>query len=179
MTVVLAVVGTGAAALGAATGMFVALWRLQRAGFDAMQKQFETESTQLTEQLKAVDTRLTEQLKAVDTRLTEQLKAEGARWAERFDTMGKRFETAEKHNEAAYATICQRIDKLEQRTHADADAFNGRLDALNGRLDERFDALNGRFDERFDALNGRFDQLYRHLTGPGAGTGQPGPAAEG
>ena len=80
---------------------------------------------------------------------------------ERFEMAEKanleRFEMAEKHNDAAHAAICERIDKLDQRTHADAVALNNRLDALHGR----------------------FDNLYRHLTGAPSATGAAGAAPAG
>ena len=69
----------------------------------------------------------------------------------------ERFEMAEKHNDAAHAAICERIDKLDQRTHADAVALNNRLDALHGR----------------------FDNLYRHLTGAPPDTGPTAAAPAG
>ena len=84
----------------------------------------------------------------------ERLEAMDRRWTERFEGMDRRIETAEQHNEAAHAAICQSIAKLDARTRADAAALH----------------------QRFDALNGRFDDLYRHLLGPAAQTGQPGPA---
>ena len=127
----------------------------------------------------------------------ERLEAMDRRWTER-------FESYEKQNEAAHAAICSsvaklgvRLEKLDERTRADAaamrehfderfDAMNGRIEALAGRTDERFDAMNARFDERFDTMNARFDErfdtmnarfddLYRHLAGPGEHAGQPGP----
>ena len=64
---------------------------------------------------------------------------------------------AEKHNDAAHAAICERIDKLDQRTHADAVALNNRLDALHGR----------------------FDNLYRHLAGAPPDTGPAAAASAG
>lgn len=77
---------------------------------------------------------------------------------ERFEMAEKanleRFELAETHNDAAHAAICARIDRLDQRTHADAVALNNRLDALHGR----------------------FDNLYRHLAGAPPDTGAVGAA---
>ena len=89
-----------------------------------------------------------------ETASRERLEAMDRRWTERFEGMDRRIETAEQHNEAAHAAICQSIAKLAARTRADAAALH----------------------QRFDALNGRFDDLYRHLLGPAAQTGQPGPA---
>ena len=84
----------------------------------------------------------------------ERLEAMDRRWTERFEAMDRRFETAEQHNEAAHAAICDSIAKLDARTRADAAALH----------------------QRFDALNGRFDDLYRHLLGAPAKTDLSGPA---
>ena len=77
-----------------------------------------------------------------------------ARWTERFEAMDRRFETAERQNEAAHAAICGSIARLDERTRADAAALH----------------------QRFDGLNGRFDDLYRHLLGERAKTDVPGHA---
>ena len=69
----------------------------------------------------------------------------------------ERFETAEKHNDAVHAAICERVDKLDQRTRADAVALSNRLDALHGR----------------------FDNLFRHLAGARPDTGAAGAAPAG
>ena len=123
----------------------------------------------------------------------ERFEAMDRRWTER-------FESYEKKNEAAHAAICSsvaklgvRLEKLDERTRADAaalrehfderfDAVNARFDTMNARTGERFDAvnarfdtMNARFDERFDAMNTRFDDLYRHVADPGESAGQPGP----
>ena len=136
---ILTVIGTGLAGIGTATGLFVALWRVQQTGFATLNRQMEN-----------------------------QFVAADKRWAERFEGLEKRFEMAEKHhrerfemaekhNDAAHAAICERIDKLDQRTHADAVALTNRLDALHGR----------------------FDNLYRHLAGAPPDTGPAGAAPAG
>ena len=67
---------------------------------------------------------------------------------ERFEAMDRRFDMAEKRNQAAHAAICESIAKLDERTRTDTAALH----------------------ERFDGLNGRFDDLYRHLLGAPATT---------
>ena len=134
---ILAVIGAGVAGIGTATGLFAALWRVQQTGFATLNRQMEN-----------------------------QFAAADKRWAERFEGLEKRFEMAEKHNrelfemaekhnDAAHAAICERIDKLDRRTHADAVALNNRLAALHGR----------------------FDNLYRHLPGAPPDTGPSSGAA--
>jgi hypothetical protein len=125
---IVAVIGTGLAGIGTATGLFVALWRVQQTGFDALNRQMQNQFEGLEKRLE----------------MAEKHNRE-------------RFEMAEKHNDAAHAAICERIDKLDQRTHADAVALNNRLDALHGR----------------------FDNLYRHLAGPPPDAGPAGGAPAG
>ena len=134
---ILAVIGTGVAGIGTATGLFAALWRLQQTGFATLNRQMEN-------QFAAADKRWTERFEGLEKRFE---------MAEKHNR--ERFEMAEKHNDAAHAAICERIDKLDQRTHADAVALNNRLDALHGR----------------------FDNLYRHLTGAPPDTGPSSGAA--
>ena len=142
---ILAVIGTGLAGIGTATGLFVALWRVQQTGFATLNRQMEN-------QFAAADKRWTERFEGLEKRfeMAEKHNRERFEMAEKADR--ERFEMAEKHNDAAHAAICERIDKLDQRTHADAVALNNRLDALHGR----------------------FDNLYRHLAGAPP---DPGPAA--
>ena len=142
---ILAVLGTGLAGIGTATGLFVALWRVQQTGFATLNRQMEN-------QFAAADKRWTERFEGLEERfdMAEKHNRERFETAERANR--ERFEMAEKHNDAAHAAICERIDKLDQRTHADAVALNNRLDALHGR----------------------FDNLYRHLAGAPS---DPGPAA--
>ena len=150
---ILAVLGTGLAGIGTATGLFVALWRVQQTGFATLNRQMET-------QFAAADRRWTERFEGLEKRFEMAEKHNRERFEmaenasrERFETAERanreRFEMAEKHNDAAHAAICERIDKLDQRTHADAVALNNRLDALHGR----------------------FDNLYRHLAGAPPDTG--------
>ena len=136
---ILAVIGTGVAGIGTATGLFAALWRLQQTGFATLNRQMEN-------QFAAADKRWTERFEGLEKRFE---------MAEKHNR--ERFEMAEKHNDAAHAAICERIDKLDQRTHADAVALNNRLDALHGR----------------------FDNLYRHLAGAPPDTGAAGAAPAG
>ena len=125
---ILAVIGTGLAGIGTATGLFVALWRVQQTGFDTLNRQMQNQFEGLEKRLE----------------MAEKHNRE-------------RFEIAEKHNDAAHAAICERIDKLDQRTHADAVALTNRLDALHGR----------------------FDNLYRHLAGAPPDPGPAGAAPAG
>ena len=125
---ILAVIGTGLAGIGTATGLFVALWRVQQTGFDTLNRQMQNQFEGLEKRLE----------------MAEKHNRE-------------RFEIAEKHNDAAHAAICERIDKLDQRTHAYAVALTNRLDALHGR----------------------FDNLYRHLAGAPPDPGPAGAAPAG
>ena len=158
---ILTVIGTGLAGIGTATGLFVALWRVQQTGFATLNRQMEN-------QFAAADKRWTERFEGLEKRFEMAEKHNRERFEmaekanrERFETTEKanreRFETAEKHNDAAHAAICERIDKLDQRTHADAVALNNRLDALHGR----------------------FDNLYRHLAGAPPDTGPAAAAPAG
>ena len=70
--------------------------------------------------------------------------------------MGKRFEAAERQNEAAHAAICQNLKHLGDRL--DKSEEQARTDNL---------ALH----QRFDTLNQRFDDLYRYLLGSAAKQG--------
>ena len=133
---ILAVIGTGLAGIGTATGLFVALWRVQQTGFDTLNRQMQN-------QFAAADKRWSERFEGIEKRFE---------MAEKHNR--ERFEMAEKHNDAAHAAICERIDKLDQRTHADAVALTNRLDALHGR----------------------FDNLFRHLAGAPRDTGPAGAA---
>ena len=139
---IVAVIGTGLAGIGTATGLFVALWRVQQTGFATLNRQMEN-------QFAAADKRWTERFEGLEKRfeMAEKHNRERFEMAEKANR--ERFEMAEKHNDAAHAAICERIDKLDQRTHADAVALNNRLDALHGR----------------------FDNLYRHLAGAPPDTG--------
>ena len=133
---ILAVIGTGVAGIGTATGLFVALWRVQQTGFDTLNRQMQN------------------QFEGLEKRLEMAEKHNRERFEMAEEANRERFEMAEKHNDAAHAAICERIDKLDQRTHADAVALNNRLDALHGR----------------------FDNLYRHLAGAPPDTGAAGAA---
>ena len=139
---ILAVIGTGLAGIGTATGLFVALWRVQQTGFATLNRRMEN-------QFATADRRWTERFEGLEKRfeMTEKHNRERFEMTERANR--ERFEMAEKHNDAAHAAICERIDKLDQRTHADAVALANRLDALLGR----------------------FDSLYRHLAGAPPDTG--------
>ncbi len=169
---ILAVIGTGVAGIGTATGLFAALWRVQQTGFATLNRQMEN-------QFAAADKRWAERFEGLEKRFEMAEKHNRERFEiaeranrERFETAERanrerfemaekanleRFEMAEKHNDAAHAAICDRIDKLDQRTRADAVALNNRLDALHGR----------------------FDNLYRHLTGAPSDTGPTGNAPAG
>ena len=158
---ILAVIGTGVAGIGTATGLFAALWRVQQTGFATLNRQMEN-------QFATADKRWTERFEGLEKRFEMAEKHNRERFEmaeranrERFEMAKKanleRFEMAEKHNDAAYAAICERIDKLDQRTHADAVALNNRLDALHGR----------------------FDNLFRHLAGAPPDTGSVGAAPAG
>ena len=136
---ILAVIGTGVAGIGTATGLFAALWRVQQTGFDTLNRQMQN-------QFEGLEKRLD---------MAEKHNRERFEIAEKANR--ERFEMAEKHNGAAHAAICERIDKLDRRTHADAVALNNRLDALHGR----------------------FDNLYRHLAGAPPDTGPAGAAPAG
>ena len=148
---ILAVIGTGLAGIGTATGLFVALWRVQQTGFATLNRQMEN-------QFAVADKRWTERFEGLEKRfeMAEKHNRERFEMAEKANR--ERFEMAEKHNDAAHAAICERIDKLDQRAHADAVALNNRLDALHGR----------------------FDNLYRHLAGatPDTGAAPAGPAGQ-
>ena len=175
----LAVLGTGLTAIGTGVALFAALWKVQGNRFDtlerhmdkrfeavgerfeavdkrfeAVDKQFESADKRWTERFEMAERASRERFEMAETASRERLEAMDRRWSERFEAMDRRFETAEQHNEAAHAAICESIAKLDARTRADAAALH----------------------QRFDALNGRFDDLYRHLLGPAAQTGQPGPA---
>ena len=128
---ILAVIGTGLAGIGTATGLFVVLWRVQQTGFDTLNRQMQNQFEGLEKRLE----------------MAEKHNRERFEMAEKANR--ERFEMAEKHNDAAHAAICERIDRLDQRTHADAVALNNRLDALHGR----------------------FDNLFRHLAGAPSDTG--------
>ena len=147
---ILAVIGTGVAGIGTATGLFAALWRVQQTGFATLNRQMEN-------QFAAADKRWAERFEGLEKRfeMAEKHNRERFEMAERANR--ERFEMAEKHNDAAHAAICERIDKLDQRTHADAVALNNRLDALHGR----------------------FDNLFRHLAGAPPDTGPVGAAPAG
>ena len=136
---ILAVIGTGLAGIGTATGLFVALWRVQQTGFDTLNRQMQNQFEGLEKRLE----------------MAEKHNRERFEIAEKANR--ERFEMAEEHNDAAHAAICERIDKLDQRTHADAVALNNRLDALHGR----------------------FDNLFRHLAGPSPDPGPAGAAPAG
>ena len=136
---ILAVIGTGLAGIGTATGLFVALWRVQQTGFDTLNRQMQNQFEGLEKRLE----------------MAEKHNRERFEIAEKANR--ERFEMAEKHNDAAHAAICERIDKLDQRTHAYAVALTNRLDALHGR----------------------FDNLYRHLAGAPPDPGPAGAAPAG
>ena len=183
----LAVLGTGLTAIGTGVALFAALWKVQGnrfdtlerhldkrfesvgdkrfdavdkrfdavdKRFDAVDKQFESADKRWTERFEMAERASRDRFEMAETASRERLEAMDRRWTERFEGMDRRIETAEQHNEAAHAAICQSIAKLDARTRADAAALH----------------------QRFDALNGRFDDLYRHLLGPAAQTGPPGPA---
>ena len=155
---ILTVIGTGVA-------LFVALWKVQGNRFDTMERHIDRRFEAVDKQFEAVDKRWTdrfdmaekasrERFEMAERASRERLEAMDARWTERFEAMDRRFETAERQNEAAHAAICGSIARLDERTRADAAALH----------------------QRFDGLNGRFDDLYRHLLGERAKTGMPGHA---
>ena len=158
---ILAVIGTGLAGIDTATGLFVALWRVQRTGFATlnreMQNQFAVADKRWTERFEGLETRFEMAEKHNRERFEMAERANGERFETAERANRERFEMAEKHNDTAHAAICERIDKLDQRTHADAVALNNRLDALHGR----------------------FDNLYRHLAGAPPDDGQAGAAPAG
>ena len=147
---ILAVIGTGVAGIGTATGLFAALWRVQQTGFATLTRQMEN-------QFAAADERWTERFEGLEKRFEMAEKHHRERFEMAEKANRERFEMAEKHNDEAHAAICERIDKLDQRSHADAVALNNRLDALHGR----------------------FDNLYRHLAGAPPDTGSVGVAPAG
>ena len=173
---ILTVIGTGLTAIGTGVALFAALWRAQGNRFDTMERHIDKRFEAVDKQFEAVDKRWTERFdmaeKASRERFEiaenanrerfdmaeranrERLEAMDARWTGRFEAMDRRFETAERQNEAAHAAICGSIARLDERTRADAAALH----------------------QRFDGLNGRFDDLYRHLLGERAKTGMPGHA---
>ena len=146
----LAVIGTGLTAIGTGVALFAALWRVQGNRFDTMDRH-------MRERFEMAENMNRERFAMAENANRERFEATDRRWTERFEAMDRRFETAERQNEAAHAAICESIAKLDERTRADAAALH----------------------QRFDTLNGRFDDLYRHLLGPGARAGQPGPAPAG
>ena len=147
---ILAVIGTGLAGIDTATGLFVALWRVQRTGFATLNREMQN-------QFAVADKRWTERFEGLETRFEMAEKHNRERFEMAENANRERFEMAEKHNDAAHAAICERIDKLDQRTHADAVALNNRLDALHGR----------------------FDNLYGHLAGAPPDTGPSAAASAG
>jgi hypothetical protein len=157
---ILAVIGTGLAGIGTATGLFVALWRVQQTGFDTLNRQMQNQFEGLEKRLEIAEKHNRERFEIAERANRERFETAERANRERFEVAEKanreRFEMAEEHNDAAHAAICERIDKLDQRTRADAVALNNRLDALHGR----------------------FDNLYRHLAGAPSDTG-PSDAAPG
>ena len=162
---ILTVIGTGLTAIGTGVALFAALWRAQGNRFDTMERHIDKRFEAVDKQFEAVDKRWTERFEMAEKASRERfemaekasrerLEAMDARWTERFEAMDRRFETAERQNEAAHAAICGSIARLDERTRADAAALH----------------------QRFDGLNGRFDDLYRHLLGERAKTDVPGHA---
>ncbi len=162
---ILTVIGTGLTAIGTGIALFAALWRAQGNRFDTMERHIDKRFEAVDKQFEAVDKRWTERFEMAEKASRERfemaekasrerLEAMDARWTDRFEAMDRRFETAERQNEAAHAAICGSIARLDERTRADAAALH----------------------QRFDGLNGRFDDLYRHLLGERAKTDVPGHA---
>ena len=111
---------------------------------------------------------------------------------------GNRFDTLERHMDKRFEAVDERwTERFETAEKMNRERFEAaenrsreRFETAENRSRERFEAMDRRWTERFDmverqsqathaavcALNGRFDDLYRHLLGPRAQTGQPGPA---
>ena len=83
---ILAVIGTGLAGIGTATGLFVALWRVQQTGFDTLNRQMQN-----------------------------QFAAADKRWTERFEGIEKRFEMAETHNRERFEMAEKHNDAAPRR----------------------------------------------------------------
>ena len=103
----------------------------------------------------------------MDQRWNERFGAMDRRWTERFESYEKQNEAAHAASFASVAKLEVGLERLDERTRADAAA-------LRAHFDERFDGMNG----RFDALNGRFDDLYRHLLGAPPPPERPAPAPD-
>ena len=93
----------------------------------------------------------------------------------RFDTLGRhidrRFEAVDRRFEA--------VDKQFEAADKQFEAADKQLEAADKRWAEGFEAVERQSQATHSAvcaLNGRFDDLCRHLLGPRAQTGQPGPA---
>ena len=155
---ILTVIGTGLTAIGTGIALFAALWKVQGNRFDLAERlnreRFEAMDRRWVERFDMAENANRERFDMAEKASRERLEAMDARWTERFEAMDRRFETAERQNEAAHAAICGSIARLDERTRADAAALH----------------------QRFDGLNGRFDDLYRHLLGERAKTGMPGHA---
>ncbi len=155
---ILTVIGTGLTAIGTGIALFAALWKVQGNRFDLAERlnreRFEAMDRRWVERFDMAENANRERFEMAEKASRERLEAMDARWTERFEAMDRRFETAERQNEAAHAAICGSIARLDERTRADAAALH----------------------QRFDGLNGRFDDLYRHLLGERAKTGMPGHA---
>ena len=155
---ILTVIGTGLTAIGTGIALFAALWKVQGNRFDLAERlnreRFEAMDRRWVERFDMAENANRERFDLAEKASRERLEAMDARWTERFEAMDRRFETAERQNEAAHAAICGSIARLDERTRADAAALH----------------------QRFDGLNGRFDDLYRHLLGERAKTGMPGHA---
>ena len=209
-TTMLLVIGTGLTAITSWIGLFAAVWRVMGGRFTALERQIDKQFAAVDKQFAAVDKQFAaadqrwndrfemaenasrERSAAIDKRWNDLFAAMDQRWNGLFAAMdqrwNERFESYEKQNEAAHAAICAsvarlevRLERLDERTRADAAAlrehFDKRFDAVNGR----FDRMNGRFDRmngRFDDLNGRFDDLCRHLLGAPPPPEQPGPGTD-
>ena len=143
----LAVIGTGLTTIGTGVALFAALWKVQGNRFDTLERHIDR-------RFEAVDQRF----ETVDQRWTERFEA-----AEKMNR--ERFEAAEKMNrerfEAAETRSRERFEAMDQR-------WTGRFETVERQSQATHAAVC--------ALNGRFDDLYRHLLGPRAQTGQPGPA---
>ena len=157
----LTVVATGVA-------LFAALWRVQGNRFDTLERHMDQRFEAVDQRFEAVD----KQFEAADKRWAERFEAADKRWAERFEAAEamnrERFETAETRSR-------ERFEIAEK-------ASRERFEMAETASRERFETVERQSQATHAAvcaLNGRFDDLYRHLLGPRAETGQPGPAPAG
>ena len=134
---ILTVLGTGLTAIGTGVALFVALWRVQGNRFDAVDRRFDMaeklnrerfdmaeklnrERFDMAEKLnrerfEAMDQRWTERFEMAENANRERFEAAESANRERFEAMDRRFDMAEKRNQAAHAAICDAIGKIDRR----------------------------------------------------------------